>query len=82
MSNKSKNGVDIGGICGPDKIGERPKTSFHNYKQWKHKRRKGHMDPRCWRKTRNNHIQYSQTTHSGNKVDGPILGIPKSHTTR
>eukprot|EP00972_Heterocapsa_arctica_P065296 9640920-Heterocapsa_arctica.AAC.2 len=77
MSNKSKNGVDTGVICEPNKIGERPNNNFQDYKQCKYNRRKGHIGPGCWHKTRNNNINNCHTTYSGKEADSPILGLPK-----
>eukprot|EP00972_Heterocapsa_arctica_P105537 15548660-Heterocapsa_arctica.AAC.1 len=78
MSNKSKNGVDTGGICEPSKIGERLKRNFQNYANGSTKG-EGHMDPGCWYKPRNKNRRNCQTTYSGKQVDSPILGLPKVH---
>eukprot|EP00972_Heterocapsa_arctica_P033928 4995924-Heterocapsa_arctica.AAC.1 len=34
MPKESKKGVDIGGNCAPDQLGEKPTNSLHNYKTW------------------------------------------------
>eukprot|EP00972_Heterocapsa_arctica_P057096 8424875-Heterocapsa_arctica.AAC.1 len=41
---------------------------------WKYEWRKGHTKPACCKRTRTNHVQYCQTTYSGSKWKGPILG--------
>eukprot|EP00972_Heterocapsa_arctica_P006988 1022647-Heterocapsa_arctica.AAC.1 len=73
MSNKSKNGLDKGGYCEPDKTRERPGYQSCNYEKWKYKRRRWHTAPRNRHRT-DGIMGCCQTAYSGGKIICHING--------